>query len=156
MMKERSFSHNNKSSNQTSLNRGALESLAEELEGERARVISADGEYSVSADPESTSTDDEESSSSSGNLTRGSTHDFEAELRRKILREEERNVRRARILVGVAFMACAAAITCAVYFFTKQSDQYAFENEVRLRYGSQERVPSLQITCQPPHSPASF
>ena len=140
MIREPSFSKNGKSptrSNQTSLNREALESLAEELEGERAAAIATDGEYSVSAHPESTSTDDEESSSS-GNLTRGSTvHDFEAELRRKILREEERNVRRARILVGVAFVACAAAITCAVYFFTKQSDQYAFENEVRrLRYGS--------------------
>lgn len=125
MMKQPSVSKKN---NQTFLDRGALDSLAEELEGESRRAASADGEFSVSADPDSTSTDDE-ASSSSGHLTGGSTHDFEAELRRKILREEERNVRRARILVGIAFVTCAAAITCAVYFFTKQSDQYAFENE---------------------------
>ena len=125
-MQPTSVSTNNKI-NHTFLDRMALESLDEDLEGERR---AAEGENSVSDHGASTSTEDEESSS--GVSTKGSMQDFEADLRRKILREEERNVRRARILVGIAFIACAATITCTVYFLTKQSDQYAFETEVRL------------------------
>jgi hypothetical protein len=52
------------------------------------------------------------------------------DLRRKIIDEEDRNVKRARILVGIAFLLCAAAVTTAVYLFAKQSEQEAFENEV--------------------------
>lgn len=92
------------------------------------RLSELDEEEQGSQSDPSTSTGDLESST--GHSTRGSGIDSENELRRKIIQEEERNVRRARILVGIAFLACATAVTTAVYFFTKQSDQYAFEAEV--------------------------
>jgi hypothetical protein len=75
------------------------------------------------SDP-STSTGDAQSTS--GSHSTGNDND----LRIKIIHEEEQNVRRARILVGIAFLLCTAAVTAAVFLFTKQSNQLAFEAEV--------------------------
>ncbi len=105
-----------------------VDQLAEESASKVVPYCS-DGESSISAEPASTSTDDIESSTGNSNQA-SSTLEFERDLKRKILQEEERNVRRAKILAGVAFIACAAAVTCGVYFSTIQSDQYAFEAEV--------------------------
>jgi hypothetical protein len=77
--------------------------------------IGSGSDPSASSDPDATS-----------QTTSGGEHD----LRRKIIHEEERNVKRARILVGIAFLLCASAVTAAVYLFTTQSEQEAFENEV--------------------------
>ncbi len=116
------------------------------LAGEMAGSIATSGdeqEHSISADPVSTSTNDHESTSSS---TKGSsTQDIEHDLKRKILQEEERNVRRARVLVGITLIVCAATVICGVYFFTIESDQFAFEAEVR----TDEKQPILQnYNCQ--------
>jgi hypothetical protein len=51
-----------------------------------------------------------------------------------IIKEEERNVQGARILVGIAFLACAVAVSVAVYFFAKKSDTRSFE--VQVSHGS--------------------
>lgn len=122
------------------LDRGALLQSIRYDEGRSSNCIlpcgddeGKDDDSSVSADPRgSISTEDVESST--GNSTRGgpSTQDYEVELERNILREDEKNVRRARLLVSVSFLACAATITCVVYFLTKQSDQSAFETQVGL------------------------
>jgi hypothetical protein len=123
-----------KGKNELLLGLGAMNSLAEEIVADHSRILlSSEDEGkddSCSADPGSISTDDVDSST--GNSTKGgsSALDFEVELKRNVLREEEKNVRRARLLVGISFLACAAAITGVVYFLTKQSDQSAFETEV--------------------------
>jgi hypothetical protein len=49
----------------------------------------------------------------------------------KFIQVEELNVRRARRLVGVVFVLCAVAVSIAVFFFAKRSDERAFEVEVR-------------------------
>jgi hypothetical protein len=49
----------------------------------------------------------------------------------KFIQVEELNVRRARLLVGVVFVLCAVAVSIAVFFFAKRSDERAFEVEVR-------------------------
>jgi hypothetical protein len=59
----------------------------------------------------------------------GSTND-EQELKNSVIKQEEKHVRRARILVGVAFLACSVAVSTAVYFFTERSDERTFETEV--------------------------
>jgi hypothetical protein len=51
----------------------------------------------------------------------------------KFIQIEELNVRRARRLVGVVFVLCAIAVSIAVFFFAKRSDERAFEVEVRKR-----------------------
>ena len=113
------------------LDRGALQSISSN------DLVSRDEgkDGSVSADPASLGTDEVESSTANSTKGGSSTQEYAGELNRNILREEEKNVRRARILVGVAFLACAAAITCTVYFLTKQSDQSAFEAEVSFLVG---------------------
>jgi hypothetical protein len=49
----------------------------------------------------------------------------------KFVQAEELNVRRARWLVGVVFVICAVAVSTAVFFFAKRSDELAFEVQVR-------------------------
>jgi hypothetical protein len=49
----------------------------------------------------------------------------------KFIQDDELNVQRARRLVGVVFVLCAVAISIAVFFFGKRSDERAFEVEVR-------------------------
>jgi hypothetical protein len=49
----------------------------------------------------------------------------------KFIQVEELNVRRARRLVSVVFVLCAVAVSIAVFFFAKRSDERAFEVEVR-------------------------
>lgn len=44
--------------------------------------------------------------------------------------EENKRVRFAKCLVGVAFIACAVAMIVAVYMIAKSSDQKSFEIEV--------------------------
>ncbi len=101
----------------------ALDSLVEESASKGVPSCDDSG-------PGSTSTDDIESSTGNSNQEAYAAQEFERDLKRKILQEEDRNVQRARILVGIAFMTCVASVICGVYFFTVQSDQYAFEAEV--------------------------
>jgi hypothetical protein len=88
-------------------------------------------------DEESARPRDEEKSSSSGSvsersstLSNGNYSSDEQDLRNMIFKEEERNVRGARFLVGIAFLACAVAVSVAVYFFAKKSDTRSFEVQV--------------------------
>ena len=55
------------------------------------------------------------------------------ELRETIIKHEEKAVRRSRVMVAVAIIICSVAVTVAVYFLTKKSEQNSFELEVRLR-----------------------
>lgn len=51
------------------------------------------------------------------------------ELRDSIIKDEELAVRKSRLMVGVAVTFCSIAVTVAVYFLTKRSDQTSFELE---------------------------
>jgi hypothetical protein len=57
----------------------------------------------------------------------------EKRMRDKIIKKEEKAVRKARILVIGAFIACATAVSVAVYKFASRADYRSFELEVRGR-----------------------
>jgi hypothetical protein len=52
------------------------------------------------------------------------------EMKDRIIKNEERAVRNARLLVITAIIACAVAVTTAIYIFAKKSDEDTFELEV--------------------------
>jgi hypothetical protein len=52
-------------------------------------------------------------------------------MRDKIIKKEEKAVRKARIIVIAAFLACATAVSVAVYIFASRADYRSFELEVR-------------------------
>jgi hypothetical protein len=52
------------------------------------------------------------------------------EMKDDIIKDEERAVRNARLMVIAAIIACAVAVTTAIYIFAKKSDQDTFEREV--------------------------
>jgi hypothetical protein len=59
-------------------------------------------------------------------------HDGAKELRETVIKTEESAVNKSRILVGLAILLCAIAVTVAVYLIAKGSDQDSFELEVRI------------------------
>ena len=61
----------------------------------------------------------------------------EKKLRDKIIKNEEKAVRKARVIVIAAFISCATAVSVAVYKFASRADYRSFEQEVRkgLSYG---------------------
>jgi hypothetical protein len=73
-------------------------------------------------------------SSSHGTLYKSSTQGANAEdekkMKDRIIRTEEKAVRKARLLVIVAIIACAATVSTAIYIFASKSDQESFELEV--------------------------
>jgi hypothetical protein len=52
------------------------------------------------------------------------------EMKDRIIKKEEKAVRNARLLVITAILACAVAVTTAIYVFASKSDQDTFELEV--------------------------
>jgi hypothetical protein len=52
------------------------------------------------------------------------------EMKDHIIKNEEKAVRNARLLVITAILACAVAVTTAIYIFAAKSDQDTFELEV--------------------------
>lgn len=54
----------------------------------------------------------------------------EKNLRDAIIKKEEMNVRKAKILVMGAVLTCAVTLSAFVYRFAKQSDEHFFEIEV--------------------------
>jgi hypothetical protein len=52
------------------------------------------------------------------------------EMKDRIIKKEEKAVRNARLLVITAILACAVAVTIAIYVFASKSDQDTFELEV--------------------------
>ena len=80
---------------------------------------------------------DEESAGNDSSLGRGTSTggdeeelSNEQELRDAIIEREEINVRRAKLGVVCALLACAAAVSVAVHIFAKQNDQHNFDIEV--------------------------
>jgi hypothetical protein len=71
---------------------------------------------------EMTNTDEESGSADSSTKYK--------ELRDRIIEHEETGVRNARVLVILAILTCAAAVSSAVYIFTSGHDQSTFETEV--------------------------
>ena len=55
----------------------------------------------------------------------------EKEMRNKIIKKEEKAVRRARMMVVGAFIACATAVCVTVYTFASRADFRNFDLEVR-------------------------
>jgi hypothetical protein len=70
-------------------------------------------------------------SAGSEHLPKPSAKNADKEMRDKMIRKEEKNVRNARFIVIVAGVACAAAVGAAVNIFARQNDQATFELEVR-------------------------
>ena len=77
-------------------------------------------------------------SSFTGASTSKSGHDHdetqdkvEKEMRDKIIKKEEKAVRRARMMVVGAFIACATAVCVTVYTFASRADFRNFDLEVR-------------------------
>jgi hydroxylamine reductase (hybrid-cluster protein) len=70
------------------------------------------------------------SESPTGHTSKGGSISEEQEIKNRVIKEEETDVRRARILVGTAFLACAVAVSVAVNLFAKKSNQQSFEIEV--------------------------
>ena len=56
----------------------------------------------------------------------------EKEMRDKIIKKEEKAVRRARVMVVGTFIACATAVSVTVYTFAARADFRNFELEVRI------------------------
>ena len=52
------------------------------------------------------------------------------ELKETVIKKEERNVKKSRVLVGLTMSFCAIAVTAAVYVLARRSDQNSFELEV--------------------------
>jgi hypothetical protein len=52
------------------------------------------------------------------------------EMKDRIIKKEEKAVRNARLVVIAAILACAVAVTTAIYVFASKSDQNSFELEV--------------------------
>jgi hydroxylamine reductase (hybrid-cluster protein) len=52
------------------------------------------------------------------------------EMKDRIIKTEEKAVRNARLLVIAAVIACAVAVSTAIYIFASNSDQSTFEMEV--------------------------
>jgi hypothetical protein len=52
------------------------------------------------------------------------------EMKDRIIKKEEKAVRNARLLVIIAIIACAVAVSTAIYVFASKSDQTTFELEV--------------------------
>jgi hypothetical protein len=76
-------------------------------------------------------------SSSDGGSTNGDRTATEArpndeykEMRDNIIGDEEKDVKKARILVVVALCACIIAVSSAIYVFASNGDQFSFELEV--------------------------
>jgi hypothetical protein len=55
----------------------------------------------------------------------------EKRLRDKIIKNEEKAVRKARVIVIATFIACATAVSVAVYKFASRANYRSFELEVR-------------------------
>jgi hypothetical protein len=61
---------------------------------------------------------------------KGGNEQEEKEMRDLIIKQEERNVRKARLFVIAAIIAIAVAVSTAIYIFAAKSDQDTFELEV--------------------------
>jgi hypothetical protein len=60
----------------------------------------------------------------------GDSAQEDKDMKDNIIKSEEKAVRNARLLVVTAILACAVAVTTAIYIFAKKSDQDTFELEV--------------------------
>jgi hypothetical protein len=80
------------------------------------------------------SMDEESSCSKSHQTVTGSSPEGDdaqdKEMKDRIIKEEEKAVRNARLLVITAVIACAVAVSTAIYVFASKSDQTTFELEV--------------------------
>jgi hypothetical protein len=58
--------------------------------------------------------------------------DQDKDLRNRIIKEEEKAVKKARVLVVVALCACIIAVSSAIYVFASNGDKFSFELEVSI------------------------
>ena len=71
------------------------------------------------------------SASKSGHDHDATEDEAEKEMRDKIIKKEEKGVRRGRIIVVAAYIACATAVSVMIYTFASRADLRNFELEVR-------------------------
>jgi hypothetical protein len=65
-----------------------------------------------------------------GSSPDGDNAQEDKDMKDHIIKDEERAVRNARLLVIAAILVCAVAVTTAIYIFANKSDQDTFELEV--------------------------
>jgi hypothetical protein len=73
--------------------------------------------------------------------------DAEKEVRNKMIKKEEANVRFARFVVIAAGIACAVAVGAAINIFARQSEKNTFEIEVR-KSGRRRSHPCLLLASR--------
>ena len=71
------------------------------------------------------------SASKSGHDHDATEDEAEKEMRDKIIKKEEKGVRRGRVIVVAAYVACATAVSVMIYTFASRADFRNFELEVR-------------------------
>jgi hypothetical protein len=87
-----------------------------------------------------------------GSSPEGDDVQEDKEMKNRIIRKEEKDVRNARLLLIAAVMACAVAVSVAIYIFASRSDQSTFELEVSNR----QPIYTLQpagCSCSIVHNP---
>ena len=72
--------------------------------------------------------DSDQSSATDGDSgTGGSRSSATGETQDRIIKKEERTVKRAKVFVGLCVLLCAVSIILAVYFLTSMGDKQSFE-----------------------------
>jgi hypothetical protein len=65
-----------------------------------------------------------------GSSPEGDDVQEDKDMKDRIIKTEERNVRNARLVIIAAVLSIAVAVSSAIYIFANQSDQDTFELEV--------------------------
>ena len=101
-------------------------------------------EQPVDSDQSSANTSDIESSTGGSR----STGDDSGDVQNRLIKNEERAVKRAKIFVGTSVFLCVVAIVLAVYFLTTSSDTRSFElavSDVHHALSSTPKVSAPQV-----------
>lgn len=81
-------------------------------------------------DPSESSSSESDSELAGGSATSTSFQPVEQKIDQAFIEREEKQVRKVRWLLAFATLACAAAVSVAVYISARQSEQNNFEHEV--------------------------
>jgi len=80
-----------------------------------------------------------------GGIESGDSSNSEGEkfIRESIVKQEERAVQKARLLVAITVIALTVSVSTAVFYFASQSDQATFE----LAVSAEQSPPSPMRSC---------
>ena len=90
----------------------------------------ADKSESIESENSSVQHEDKSGSGTSASINLSEASSKELDRRMAIIESEEKHVRKARYLLAVATIVCAAVVTVAVLISSKRNEHRTFENEV--------------------------